>query len=145
MTHVSKHKLKPSHLKKLYKQFSKTLGQVNQLETGMFLDELLGEEEKIMLAKRFAVIVMLMEKNSIYRIAQLLHMSPSTIERLKLKYITGEYEFIEKLFKHNKKEYKEFWETLEIILRAGMPPMGRGRWRSVFNTLSPKTKNTKQI
>ncbi len=143
MPHISKQKLKPTHEKKLYMQLAKLIGKLDKDNVNLFLSELLGKEEKIMLAKRFAVIVMLIEKNSTYRIAQLLHMSPSTVERLKLKLNFGEYEYIEKLLKQNKKEYEDFWKTLEVILRAGMPPMGKGRWKSTFDLLSEK-KNNKQ-
>lgn len=138
MTRISKHKLQPAHVKKLYKELARTVSQLNASGANLFLNELLGEEEKIMVAKRFAAIVMLLENNSIYRTAQLLHMSPSTVERLKKNLLTGKYEHIQKILKKNKKEYEAFWETLEIILRAGMPPRGKGRWKSTFEILGRK-------
>jgi|SRR3989339_542185 len=138
MPHISKQKLKPSHLKKLYAELAKTLVQLDKKHANLFLDELLGEEEKIMIAKRLAVIVMLMEKNSTYRIAQLLFMSQSTVERHRKKLLIGDYGTIEHLLKQRKKEYKDFWNTLEVILRAGLPPRGRGRWKSTFDLLNIK-------
>jgi uncharacterized protein YerC len=134
MTHISKHQLKPRHLDELFIQLGKTLVKLDKNNFGPFLDEFLGEEEKIMLAKRLAVIAMCIEGNSPYRIGQLLKMSPSTTERIKLKYEIGKYKEIEKILTGNKKDYEQFWSTLEIILRAGMPPMGRGRWKSIFKS-----------
>ncbi len=135
MTRVSKRELSTSYLKKLHKQLTKTIARLDHGTSTVFIDELLGKEEKIMIAKRFAAIVMLMENNSTYRIAQLLHMSPSTTERLRIQYRNGAYDGIEDMFLKNKKEYEEFWETLEVILRAGLPPRGKGRWKSTFDSL----------
>ena len=138
MTNVSKQKLQPSHLKKLFAELAKTIVRLDKKHADMFLDELLGEEEKIMIAKRLAAIVMLIENNSVYRISQLLLMSPSTVARLRNKLLIGEYNNIEHLLKQRKKEYKDFWNTLEVILRAGMPPRGKGRWKSTFELMNRK-------
>lgn len=98
-----------------------------------FLGELLGAEEQIMLAKRLAAIVMFIEGNSSYRVWQLLHLSPSTADRLRLNYECGKYSHIESMLRSRKYEYEEFWRVLEIILQAGLPPRGRGRWKSILS------------
>lgn len=133
MTHISKHQLKPAHLKQLFTQFSRVSAKLDKNTSLNFFDDLLGPEEKIMLAKRLAAIVMCIEGNSPYRISQLLYMSPSTTERIKLHYQIGTYKNIEKLLTTHKTDYAEFWKILEVVLQAGMPPMGRGRWKSLFN------------
>ena len=135
MARTSSRKLTPEHTKKLYRQYTKVVAQLNHSGISEFFDELLGEEEKEMLAKRFAAIVMLLEHNSTYRTAQLLHMSPSTVERLRKKLDNDEYTYIEQYFKKHKEAYEAFWKTLETVLRAGMPPLGRGRWKSTFEIL----------
>lgn len=135
MTHVSKHTLSDHHLNQLFTQLGDALAKLDRQSSRHFLDELLGPEEKVMLAKRLAAIAMCIEGNSPYRIGQLLLMSPSTTERIKLKYEIGAYDHIERLLTRNKKDYERFWQTLEVILRAGMPPRGRGRWKSVFARL----------
>lgn len=135
MTHVSKHQLNEKHLQQLFTQLGSTIAKTDSATANYFLDELLGEEEKIMLAKRLAVIAMCIEGNSTYRIGQLLRMSPSTTERIRLKYQNGKYKNIEKILRSNTIDYQKFWKTLEIILQAGMPPRGRGRWKSVFDQL----------
>jgi len=138
MVRVSKHILQPSHLRKLHSQLSKIIACLNKDNTYTFLDELLGEEEKVMITKRFAAIIMLMEHNSTYRISQLLEMSDPTIRTLKTKFNNGEYQHIEKIITKNKREHKDFWETLEIMLRAGLPPKGKGRWKSTFKIINKK-------
>ena len=131
MAHISKKRLKANHLKKLFAQLSQIVSTLNQSSSEKFLTELLGPEEKIMLAKRFAAIAMFIEGNSIYRVSQLLHISPSTAERIKLNYECGRYGNIARLLGKHRRDYEEFWNTLEVILRLGMPPMGRGRWKSI--------------
>ena len=133
MTHVSKQQLTVDHLNQLFVQLNVVIGRLDKSNSTIFLDEFLGVEEKIMLAKRLATIVMCFEKNSSYRISQLLYMSPSTTERIKLNYEMGKYDGIEKILTNNKKEYKQFWRILELVLQAGMPPRGRGRWKSILN------------
>lgn len=135
MTNVSKNALTPQELSKLFKQFSKILGGLTPKNCDLFLGDLLGEEELIMLAKRLSAVVMFAEGNSSYRVWQLLKLSPSTAERIRLDFETGRYERLIKILRHNKNSYLEFWQILETILQAGMPPRGRGRWKSVIQNL----------
>jgi hypothetical protein len=137
MTHISKDRLKPAHIRKLFSQLARYLKR-SQSDTEAVLSELLGEEEQIMLAKRFAAIMMLAEGNSLYRTGQLLDMSPSTVERLRDKMRAGAYDSLVTRLQHNKKAYQDFWKTLEVVLRAGMPPLGRGRWKSIREHLAPR-------
>ncbi|MCA9357429.1 hypothetical protein H6784_02975 [Candidatus Nomurabacteria bacterium] len=135
MTHVSKQQLEPEHLDQLFIQLSSSASLLTKKTASGFLDDLLGHEEKIMLAKRLAAIVMLIEGNSSYRIWQLLKMSPSTTDKIRLNYEIGKYKNIERIIKSNKTSYEQFWKTLEIILQANMPPIGRGRWKSVLKRI----------
>lgn len=132
MTHVSKHTLEQEHLEQLITQLSEIFAKTNKSSAQLFVDEFFGAEEKIMFSKRLAAIAMCIEGNSTYRISQLLYMSPSTAERIKLKYQIGKYKSIEHLLTSNRSDYQKFWETLEIILSAGLPPRGRGRWKSLL-------------
>lgn len=138
MPRISKQALEPHQLTKLYSELTKTVIRLTRRKADTFFDELLGKEEKIMITKRFAAIVMLLEHNSAYRTAQLLHLSKSTTCRLRDKIAAGEFSTIEELVKRNKKEYVDFWNTLEVILRAGMPPRGKGRWKSTLELMNRK-------
>ncbi|OGI63338.1 hypothetical protein A2818_01335 [Candidatus Nomurabacteria bacterium RIFCSPHIGHO2_01_FULL_40_12] len=131
MPHVSSKKLKKEHLQKLYNEFSSALEKsAKKSWIKFFLNDFLTHTEKIMLAKRFAVIYLLSKDVPSSYIAEALCMSPATISRMSLKYEIGKYF---SLLKTIKKEDENIWEILEKILRAGLPPIaGRGRWKFLY-------------
>lgn len=131
MPHISAKKLKRETLNKLYNEFGKAFEKsVRKSGTRFFLADLLTKTEKIMLAKRFAVIYMLSEGVPTSYIAESLGMSYTTIFRMSLKYDIGKYSSLLKTIKDDK---NDIWEILEKILRAGLPPRyGRGRWKFLY-------------
>lgn len=103
----------------------------------LIFDGFFTKTEKIMFAKRLAVIYMLHRKVSPYMIAESLFMSPSTIERMSLKYEKGRYEPIIKKALGK----KNIWDILESILyaRGIMPPkFGGKRWQMLDKTVHRK-------
>ena len=132
MPHVSSKKLKKETLNKLYDQFGKTLEKSSRKSgTKFFLGDLLTRTEKIMLAKRFAVIYLLAQGVPTSYIAESLGMSYTTILKMSLKYDIGKYS---SLLKTIEKEKTDIWKILEKILRAGLPPIvGRGRWKFLYD------------
>ena len=87
MTHVSSKKLKNEILNKLYDQFGKALEKsARRSGAKFFLSDLLTKTEKIMLAKRFAVIYLLGEGVPTSYISESLGMSYTTILKMSLKY-----------------------------------------------------------
>jgi len=135
MTNVSKNKLSGQELDKLFAQFEKVISSLDNKTSSPFLNELLGQEEKIMLAKRLCAVVMYIEDNSSYQVWQLLHISPTTANKIRLDYEIGKYKIIENVLKSNKTKYLELWNVLEVILQAKMPPRGKGRWKSAIKSL----------
>ena len=131
MPHVSSKKLKKEHLQKLYNEFSSALEKsAKKSWIKFFLNDFLTHTEKIMLAKRFAVIYLLSKDVPTSYISESLCMSPTTIFRMSLKYEIGRYSF---LLKTIESENKNIWKIFEKILRAGMPPRaGRGRWKFLY-------------
>lgn len=132
MTNISKQKMPKEDLDKIYIQLHNITGKLNKNSSPLFFNDLLGPEEQIMLTKRLAAVVMYIEGNSSYRVWQLLKMSPSTAEHIRFDYQNGRYNNIEKIITKDTVEYEQFWRTLDVVLRAGMPPRGRGRWKSLF-------------
>ncbi len=131
MSHISKKKLDGSVAKQIYTQLVRVL-----IKNGSkSLAELLTETEQVMLAKRLAVILMLAENFSYYRINKTLGVSTSTIKRLHTQLLNGDFPALEKLAA-SKKEREVLWKTLESILRAGMPLQGRGRWQHIDTLLA---------
>ena len=92
------------------------------------LYDLLTETEQVMLAKRLMGIVLFLEDASIYKVMRILAVSPSTAARWQQNLLSGEYKALQKQFSKIQ-ERKKFWQTLEKISRAGMPEMGKGRWK----------------
>ena len=131
MPHISSKKLKKEVLNKLYNEFGKAFEKsARKSGTKFFLGDLLTKTEKIMLAKRFAVIYLLSQGVPVSYIAESLGMSYSTILRMSLKYDIGKYAL---LLKTLEKDKTDIWEILEKILRAGLPPRaGRGRWKFLY-------------
>ena len=131
MPHISSKKLKKENLQKLYDEFSVALEKsAKKSWAKLFLNDFLTRTEKIMLAKRFAVIYLLAKDVPVSYIAEALCMSPTTISRMSLKYEIGKYS---SLLKAIKTEDKDIWGILEKILRAGLPPIaGRGRWKFLY-------------
>ena len=134
MTNISKNSLPEKDLIGLYRQMDKFIAKLDATSSAYFLSELLGKEERIMIAKRLAAVAMYAENNTPYRVWQLLNVSPTTAERIHLDFENGRYRHTVALMKKNKQDYEEFWEALEVILRAGMPARGRGRWKSVLKS-----------
>lgn len=131
MPHISSKKLKNEHLNKLYSEFGTALEKSAQKSwLKFFLNDFLTRTEKIMLAKRFAVIYLLSKDIPISYIAETLYMSPATISRMSLKYDIGKYS---SLLKTIRDDNNELWKIFEKILRAGLPPRaGRGRWKFLY-------------
>ena len=132
MPHISSKKLKKENLQKLYNEFSFALEKsAKKSWIKSFLSDFLTQTEKIMLAKRFAVIYLLSNDVPVSYIAESFHMSPATIFRMSLKYDVGNYSSLLKVIKQ---EDKDIWKILEKILKAGLPHRaGRGRWKFLYN------------
>jgi hypothetical protein len=70
---------------------------------------------------------MLEEGVSKHFISEVIKVSPSTVDRISLKYESGKFAYIENILHKNR---KTFWDMLENIITAGLPPrVGRGRWQ----------------
>ncbi len=133
MPHVSSKKLKKEILNKLYTEFGKALEKSAQKSgTKFFLGDLLTKTEKIMLAKRFAIIYLLSQDVPISYIVESLGVSYPTLSRMSLKYDIGKYSSLLKTLRE--KDKTNIWRILEKILKAGLPPRyGRGRWKFLYD------------
>ena len=83
--------------------------------------EVLTETEQLMLAKRVATILMLIDEQSYYRIEQLLGVSSSTSKRLHKLLIGGAFSSLEKKVERIK-DRDELSRKVGILLRGGLPP-----------------------
>jgi Trp operon repressor len=128
MPHVSKRKIKDDQFKKIYGKLTIVFDKAGKNnKTKLILEEFLTPTEKIMLAKRLAIIFMLNEKVSIYHIAETLFVSPSTVERMSLKYEYGDYSNLSDITKKNR---ADIWDILKTLILIGLTPkVGKNRWK----------------
>jgi uncharacterized protein YerC len=138
MVNVSKRQIKRKVLLAISNNlFGHIVGIHTSVDADKFLSALLTSSERIMLAKRFAVIFMLERGWSSVVIAKTLKMSPTTILKIDDDREEGIYDFILERIpkKHtNTAKSSDFWVDLDKFLRVGgiMPPRGRGRWRDFY-------------
>ncbi|MEX2029052.1 MAG: Trp family transcriptional regulator [Candidatus Paceibacterota bacterium] len=128
MPHVSKRYLKKESFRILMRQFTNALEEADsRARVGKMLDELLTKTEKIMLAKRIALIYLLSKDTPFEKIEKLLHLSPVTISKFSLKVEGGKYKQTIMIANHRGK----FLDIMEKIIQARLPPRGRGRWKKI--------------
>ncbi|MFH1472895.1 MAG: hypothetical protein ABIF06_00575 [bacterium] len=134
MPHVSKRKLDKQQLSDLYAEFIHTLERsAKRGDLDVISYQFFTKTEREMYAKRLAVISMLSQGVPIYDIAELLSMSPSTIDLMSLQFEMGNYSNVV----NRGLEKTNIGDVIRKILTVGgiMPPIGRGRWKSLDNSL----------
>ena len=129
MTNVSKQKLDPKYEKTLLRQFSSLFANASEQMVEGLLEDILTPSEQVMLLKRTAIILMLAEEYSTYKISKTLKVSDATVRNLQHRYRQKEFNQLLRLTSSSKFDSDAFWQTVDKLLRLGMPPMGRGRWQ----------------
>ncbi len=128
MAFVSKKPLKKEIQTQLNRQLVSSIVSLRTESGGAhFISELLTDTEQIMLAKRLMMIFMLIENVSQYHIRQVLNVSSSTVARTARVLDGGGFDHITHIC-HRKKNRDILWKDLEVIVRLGMPSMGKDRW-----------------
>jgi len=110
MVHLNKTELTSSQKKELLAQLNDTLGTLRKSQTNSFLSELLGKEERVMLAKRLAAIILLQEGASLYKVSEVLKISSSTAQNLRQKLDDGGFEQTMHIL--GKRATVRFWKHL---------------------------------
>jgi len=130
MTNISKKRLEPKVLKTINYQFIRTISQLDQRSTEIFLEDFLTATERTMLAKRLAILLLLEEDFSPYRIAHLLQVSTSTVRRLHARISLKKMSPNKKTTSESNKFFKEFRDFLFEGL--SMSPKRRMKWLDDF-------------
>jgi uncharacterized protein YerC len=131
MVRISKRKLSDAVKESIGEQLLLSIVHArSRKDAHALLSELLGSEERIVLAKRFATVAMLMRGYSIGQIEDMLKISPDTINRIWKDIQKGRYQRVIRYTKNNPRKFEgdSFLDMLEKLLQAGLPPRGRGRW-----------------
>jgi uncharacterized protein YerC len=93
VTHISKYHLEQTELDNLYNELIHVFDRSSRKnKTKSVLNEFFTATEKIMLAKRLAVIALLSQRVPPGTISKTLAMSPVTIDLMSVKYESGRYE-----------------------------------------------------
>ncbi len=131
MTHVSKHKISPQTEKKIVDAFMRALFSTSLARGKARVHAILTSTERIMLAKRLAIITMLEQGNSDYTIMKTLNVSISTIRRLDRKLQAGHFDPLCRVFNRN----LSFLDYVELFLSAGMPSIAGPRAQKRLDAL----------
>ena len=135
MPHVSQKYLKKESFKILMRQFINALEEADdRARVAPMLQELFTKTEKVMFAKRIALIYLLSKKVSFEKIEKLLHLSPVTISKFALGMEMEKFKQTIAIVNRRGK----FIDILEKILQAGLPSRGRGRWKKINRMTDPK-------
>lgn len=124
MTQVSRFKLRPDVWERIFSLFTESLiGIKDKKRFNSFLEDFLSPTERIMLAKRFAIAVLLAKGNEYQDIKNLLRVTPTTISKmsLQLKYKgAGLKPIVENAL--NRDATKLIWQEIQSLL--DMPSKG---------------------
>lgn len=119
MARSTKKELTTQQLDQLFTQLNTTIARLDVKGVQHFVSELLGPEEHIMIAKRLATIILLVEGNTLYRTSKVLQISTSTAGKISAGLKLGKYNEILILFGKSKKDYFAILNTLDSILHLG--------------------------
>lgn len=119
MARISKQALSQTEQNELLTQLTTVIGRMTNDIATHFIDEFFGQEEKIMLAKRLAIIALIHEGRPLHRIAVYLHVSETTVGKLCERYDRDEFSTTIIALTKNKTNYNKFIAILDSILTVG--------------------------
>lgn len=116
MTHVSQKRLKKKIFLKIGDELSSVIAKANSLhDINWLFKELITPTERIMLAKRLAILLMLEKKYSFRGIARTLKVTPQTVIRFWKKTQSPTYKPLLRMIKKNKSG-RGFLQDLEKMI-----------------------------
>ena len=116
MPHISQKKMRDQDFDKIYDQlisFFDTAGK--NRKSNVLFREFMTDTEKVMFAKRMAILCLIDDGVSEHYISYILSVSPSTISRIYLRYEQGKFPYISNIIRKNK---QNIWDVLEEIVRS---------------------------
>lgn len=140
MPHVSRKRLKKEIATELADQFLTFLSLAQtKKEARILANELLSQTERVMLAKRLAIVVLLVRGYSFTQIEEALGVTRQTVIRVWKDMKIGKYDKIARYAREHTGHFKKeaFMDALIRMIHFGMPPRaGRGRWKFLNKSLS---------
>lgn len=117
MSHISSHKLEKSQIDSLNKNFSRLLASTVAGTREQALSELLTHTERLMIAKRLGMLLLISQGETTYYISKLLRVSPSTVARFEVKVESGEFART-LIFLQKKNQAKWIYDMLAELARV---------------------------
>ncbi len=119
MTRISKYKLPQEKIEEIRNHFSHLVASLtNAKEIESFLDEFLTQEERLMLAKRLVLLMMIKRGYSPSLIQSVLHVSYESVRTYTNQLVNKSKLFQETIAALIKREKaKEFWAKVEKLLK----------------------------
>ena len=130
MTQVSKYPVHKDVEKRMFEVFQKSIASLkNPTDVEDFFDEFLSPVEKIMLAKRLSIAILLTKGYRYPTIASILRVTPSTIANvsMNLQYKGVGYKRVVEIILHDEK-INAFWQQVEDLL-ASIPKSKGSNWK----------------
>lgn len=134
MTHISRKKIKKEVANELADQFLTFLSLARTKQDARVLArELLSQTERVMLAKRLAVVILLVRGYSFMQIEEALGVTRQTTVRLWRETKAGGYEKIIRYARKHTRHFKKesIMDTFIRIIHIGMSPRAGKRWQTL--------------
>jgi uncharacterized protein YerC len=134
MTHVSRKKIKKEIANELADQFLTFLSLARTKQDARTLArELFSQTERVMLAKRLAVVILLVRGYSFTQIEESLGVTRQTIVRLWKGTKMGGYEKIMRYARKHTGHFKKesAMDAFIRIIHIGLPPRAGKRWQTL--------------
>ena len=131
MTHVSKKKISKETEGKIVNAFLDSMLHASPKRGRARMYAILTPTERIMFAKRLAIITMLDRGSSYYDIETTLNVSGSTIQRLDARLGRGDFDPLCRIFNRN----LSFLDYLELFMSAGLPSIAGPRGQKRLDAL----------
>lgn len=146
MTQVSRYPISKDVYERCWEIFINTLvGVKNSNDAKLLINDLLTPTEKVMMVKRLAIAMLLMQDYEYREITKLLKVSFGTIAlvKLSLEHGSGGYKkAIDKILKDDK--LKEILnKTAQALIAPATRGKGSGTWRYLKRELEKKSKDRK--
>ena len=130
MPHISSRRLDSALLEKLFNKLVTIFEKAQSKKSlQLLIDEILTSTEKIMIAKRLAIVLMLSGNTPQHKIADVLKVSHTTVVKMSLGVEIGKFNSILKISKEERVDIEKLvWNILTV--GGIMPPkIGRKYWR----------------
>jgi uncharacterized protein YerC len=129
MPHISKQKIKEETNKIILSEFTKFVLKLKYQKSDIgFFEDFFTKTEQVMLAKRLAIIALLLKGMSPYAIHKNLKVSPSTVDRMKRKLVTKNF----RGFEEQLKRFLGLPNSTNDLLFGFMPMLqNKGMWKRI--------------